>query len=102
MSSLFGLRGSLPKATRIQIGLIGLAGIILVWWLAVTLKIFNPRIIPTPFAILGCLPELVQRDQMFRHLFLTVFRRKKGSLKLWSEEPCGSSSRSRPEWARVP
>ena len=51
VSSLFELRGSLPKRTRIQIGLIGLAAIILVWWLVVTLKIFNPRIIPTPFAI---------------------------------------------------
>jgi NitT/TauT family transport system permease protein len=73
VSALFELRGSLPKSTRIQIGLIGLAGIILIWWLAVTLKIFNPKIIPTPYAILGCLPELVQRDQMFRHLFLTIF-----------------------------
>ena len=73
MSSLFELRGKLPKARGIQIGLIGLAGIILLWWLAVTLKIFNPKIIPTPFAILGCLPELVARDQMFRHLGLTIF-----------------------------
>jgi NitT/TauT family transport system permease protein len=73
VSSLFELRGQLPKTRRIQIGLIGLAGIILLWWLAVTLKIFNPKIIPTPFAILGCLPELVTRDQMFRHLGLTIF-----------------------------
>jgi NitT/TauT family transport system permease protein len=73
VSSLFELRGSLPRPTRIQIGLIGLVVIILVWWLAVTLKIFNPKILPTPLAILGCLPELVTRDQMFHHLGLTVF-----------------------------
>ncbi len=73
MSSFFELRGQLPKTRRIQIGLIGLAGIILLWWLAVTLKIFNPKIVPTPFAIIGCLPELVTRDQMFRHLGLTIF-----------------------------
>ena len=73
MSSYFELRGKMSKSSRIRIGLIGLAVIIFLWWLAVTLKIFNPRIIPTPFAIIGCLPELVQRDNMFYHLFLTVF-----------------------------
>lgn len=73
MSSLFELRGQLPKSTKIQIGLIGLAAIVLVWWLAVLSGIFNSKIIPSPFAILTSLPELVQRDQMFRHLFLTIF-----------------------------
>jgi len=73
VSSLFELRGSLPKSTRIKIGLIGLVAIILVWWLVVALKIVNPKIIPSPFAILGSLPELVQRDQLFRHLSLTIF-----------------------------
>lgn len=73
MSSWFELRGSLPRSTRIQISLLGLAGLVLLWWLAVTIEIFNPRIIPSPFAILGCLPELVQRDQIFRHLLLTIF-----------------------------
>lgn len=73
MSELFELRGRLPKAARIQIGLAGLAAIVLLWWLAVALKIFDPKIIPTPLAILGSLPELVLRDQMFRHLGLTVF-----------------------------
>ncbi|MBN1154580.1 ABC transporter permease subunit [candidate division KSB1 bacterium] len=73
MSSLFELRGQLSKRRQIEIGLIGLVIIILVWWLAVVLKIFNPKIIPTPFAIIGCLPELIQRDQMFYHLSLTIF-----------------------------
>ncbi len=73
MSSLFELRGSLPKPTRVQIALIGLVAIIVVWWLAVKLHIFNPKIIPSPFAILACLPELITRDQMFHHLGLTIF-----------------------------
>lgn len=72
MSSLFELRGNLPKPTRIQIGLIGLVGIIAVWWFAVKLNIFNPKIIPTPYAILVCFPELVVRDQLFHHLYLTI------------------------------
>ena len=73
MSSLFELRGQIPKMTRLQISLIGLAAIIVLWWLAVTLRIFNPQIIPSPFAILGSLPELIRVDQMFRHLSLTIF-----------------------------
>jgi NitT/TauT family transport system permease protein len=54
-------------------GLLGLAGLVLLWWLAVKIEFLNPRIIPSPVTILGCLPELVQRDQMFRHLVLTIF-----------------------------
>lgn len=73
MASFFELRGQLPKTTRIQLSILGLIGIILLWWLAVATGIFNPRIVSSPIAIIGCLPELVLRDQMFRHLFLTIF-----------------------------
>lgn len=73
VSSLFELRGTLTKRARIRIGLIGLVIIILAWWALVALKIFNPKIIPSPIAIIGCLPELVVRDNMFRHLSLTIF-----------------------------
>jgi ABC-type nitrate/sulfonate/bicarbonate transport system permease component len=73
VSSLFELRGELPKSTRIQLSIIGLIGIILLWWLAVVTHVFNPKIVSSPFAIIGCLPELVQRDHMFHNLFLTVF-----------------------------
>lgn len=70
---LFELRGQLPKASKIQIGLLGLAAIILVWWAAVQTHIFNPQIIPSPVAIIGCLPELIVRDRLFSNLGLTVF-----------------------------
>jgi NitT/TauT family transport system permease protein len=72
-SSWFELRSDLPKQQKIQIGLIGLAAILLLWWLAVQLRLVNPQIIPSPLAILGSFPELVGRDQMLRHLGLTVF-----------------------------
>jgi NitT/TauT family transport system permease protein len=70
---LFELRGELPKASKIQIGLLGLAAITLVWWAAVQTHIFNPKIIPSPFAIISCLPELVIRDQLLHNLGLTIF-----------------------------
>lgn len=70
---LFELRGRLPSATKIKIGLIGLGGILIVWWLAVQVGIFNAKIVPSPFAILASLPELVVRDQLPKHLGLTIF-----------------------------
>lgn len=72
-SPLFELRGELPKSQKLQIGLLGAAVILLLWWLAVRLGIFNPNILPSPFTILGSIPELVSRDQLFRHLGLTIF-----------------------------
>ncbi|MBN2356457.1 ABC transporter permease subunit [candidate division KSB1 bacterium] len=72
-TSLFELRGALPKRSKIQIGLVGLLAILLLWWLAVQLRIFNPNIIPSPLAIIACIPELIIRDHMFRHLGLTIF-----------------------------
>lgn len=72
-SFLFELRGALPKSLKIQIGLAGLAGILVIWWLLVRVGLFNAQIIPSPLAILGSFPELISRDQMFRHLGLTVF-----------------------------
>jgi len=72
-SPLFELRGSLPQSKKIQIGIIGLVAILVVWWLAVKLRIVNAQIIPSPIAILASVPELISRDQMLRHLGLTVF-----------------------------
>ncbi|HPI71794.1 MAG TPA: ABC transporter permease subunit [bacterium] len=72
-SPLFELRGVLAKSTKIKIGLIGLAAILIIWWLAVKLRIVNPQIIPSPFSILASFPELISRDRMFHHLGLTVF-----------------------------
>jgi len=71
--SWFELRGTLPKASRIQIGVLGLAGILVIWWLAVAAKLFNPHIIPSPLTILGSIPELITRDQLLRNLGLTIF-----------------------------
>ncbi len=70
---LFELRGELPKSTKIQIGLLGLVVILVLWWLAVQLRLVNPNILPSPIAIIGSLPELISRDQLFRHLGLTIF-----------------------------
>lgn len=72
-SPLFELRGELPKSQKIQIGILGAAVIILIWWLAVRLGLFNSNIIPSPFAIVGSIPELISRDALFHHLGLTVF-----------------------------
>ncbi len=72
-SRLFELRAQLPKGQRIQIGLLGAVFIILLWWAAVRLGFFNEKILPTPFAILGSIPELIGRDQLFYHLGLTIF-----------------------------
>ncbi|RPI01361.1 MAG: ABC transporter permease subunit [Calditrichaeota bacterium] len=70
---LFELRGQLPQKNKLQIGLLGLAVIILLWWLAVRIHVFNPKIIPSPFAIIGSLPELITRDRLFQNLGLTIF-----------------------------
>ena len=70
---LFELRGQLPQKYKLQIGLLGLLVIMLLWWLAVRLHVVNPQILPSPLTILGSLPELINRDQLFRHLGLTVF-----------------------------
>jgi len=72
-SRLFELRGQLPKGLKIQIGLLGAVIIIVLWWAAVKFGLFNEKILPTPFAILGSIPELVSRDQLFHHLSLTIF-----------------------------
>jgi len=72
-SPLFELRGELPKSQKIQIGLLGAVVIILLWWLIVKLGLVNPNIVPSPFAILGSIPELISRDELFKHLGLTVF-----------------------------
>jgi len=73
VSSLFEIRGQLPKKIKLQLSLIGLIGIIVIWWLLVATGILNSRIVSSPITIIISLPELVQRDQLFRHLFLTVF-----------------------------
>jgi NitT/TauT family transport system permease protein len=70
---LFELRGQLPQKYKLQIGLLGLVVIILLWWLAVRIQLVNAKIIPSPFAIIGSLPELVTRDQLFYNLGLTIF-----------------------------
>jgi NitT/TauT family transport system permease protein len=72
-SPFFELRGTISKTTKIQIGLIGLAAILVIWWLAVALRVFNPQIISSPIAILASFPELITRDQLLRHLLLTIF-----------------------------
>jgi NitT/TauT family transport system permease protein len=72
-SPLFELRGEIPKGQKLQIGLLGAAVIILLWWLIVRVGLVNSHIIPSPFSIVGSIPELITRDNLFRHLGLTVF-----------------------------
>jgi NitT/TauT family transport system permease protein len=71
--SFFELRGSLSKSTKIQIGVVGLVAIVVLWWLLVQLRMVNPKIIPSPLAIVAAVPELIGRDQMLRNLGLTIF-----------------------------
>jgi NitT/TauT family transport system permease protein len=72
MHSLFELRASLPKNTRLVLELSGL-GIILLLWTALTASgTISSSLLPSPFAVLSSFKELHFEDALIRNLFFSV------------------------------
>jgi NitT/TauT family transport system permease protein len=69
---LFALRGKLPPKTRLVIEFVGLAVILITWWLVVTTGLVSARMLPSPVSVISSYGELVGQDHLVRNLLFSL------------------------------
>jgi NitT/TauT family transport system permease protein len=71
--NLFELRGTLDKKTQATIGIVGGLFLLFVWYLITAINLVPPTLLPSPIAVITCLPELHFDDAMVRQLGRSMY-----------------------------
>jgi NitT/TauT family transport system permease protein len=71
--NLFELRGTLNEKTQTVIGIVGGLSLLFVWYLITAIHLVPPTLLPSPGAVIACLPELHFDDAMVRQLGRSMY-----------------------------
>ena len=70
--NLFSLRGELPFKMKTLFGVYGIIQFIFIWWAYVGFSDILPSVLPTPWSVITCIPEMVQKFHLFSNLAKSV------------------------------
>ncbi len=79
--SLFELRGTLDQKAQVTIEIIGVLCLLAFWYLVCSLGIVPPTLLPSPWDVVACLPELHFKDAMVRNLGYSMYLNGAGYLE---------------------
>jgi NitT/TauT family transport system permease protein len=79
--SLFALRGTLDKQAQTVIEILGVLCLLFLWYLVCKIGGVPPTILPSPWDVLACLPELHFKDAMVRNLGYSMYLNISGYLE---------------------
>lgn len=71
--NLFELRGTLNEKTQAAIGIVGGLFLLFVWYFVTAINLVPPTLLPSPVAVIRCLPELHFDDAMVRQLGRSMY-----------------------------
>lgn len=71
--NLFELRGTLNEKTQAIIGIVGGLFLLFVWYFVTAINLVPPTLLPSPVAVIRCLPELHFDDAMVRQLGRSMY-----------------------------
>jgi NitT/TauT family transport system permease protein len=77
----FALRGTLDKQTQAVVEIAGVLCLIFLWYLVCSVGGVPPTILPSPWSVLACVPELHFQDAMVRNLGYSMYLNIAGYLE---------------------